>query len=212
MVILAVCALANATAFADDKAAFVKAVTDPQEQAHVLDTAKKSTVVLNNPCPSAQYTLLPELSIYAPPTFDSAGGILTGAWKHTLEEEGCGVTRTLNVLVLVRATKSLAVMPLLPGTTHADPQLQRDAVRYAVAAVGGPEANCTIGYVADTTFIDHEASAQPGAKAPAWRELWTLTSCTRRSQVPMRFIPDATGTQIVADATGIKKLPLNASP
>ena len=104
-------------------------------------------------------------------------------------------------------------MPLLPGGTHADFVLQKDAVKFAVQALatvpGGREANCQIGYVADTEFVERENVTLPGAKGPSWRELWTLASCTQEMLVPIHFIPDSTGTSISAGPnTAIKVVPL----
>jgi hypothetical protein len=88
--------------------------------------------------------------------------------------------------------------------------LQRDAIRYAVAAADGPEAGCRVGFVADTRFVDRESVTAPGAKAPAWHEVWTLQTCTKRIEVPVQFIPDATGTTVATGpGTAIRVIPLN---
>jgi hypothetical protein len=102
---------------------------------------------------------------------------------------------------------------MLPGTTHAGPVLQRDAVGYAVQVVaavpGGNDPNCKIGYVEDTEFVSQEDTAIQGGKEPPWRELWTLVSCVQKMQVPMAFIPDATGTSISAGPNkAVKVIPL----
>jgi hypothetical protein len=148
---------------------------------------------------------------------DASGKVAAGAWHQVIDEQGCGATRVLNVLVVAHAADKFDVIPLLPGATHADPQLQKDAVRYAVQAVaavpGGREANCSIGYVGDTEFVAQESATLPGAKGPSWRETWTLVSCTHRALVPMHFIPDPTGTTITAGpSAAVKLVPLAATP
>jgi len=80
--------------------------------------------------------------------------------------------------------------------------LQKDAMQYAVQALGtvagGREANCTVGYVADTEYLGEEGEALPGSKGRPWKEVWILQSCTQKMRVPMQFIPDSTGTTITA--------------
>jgi hypothetical protein len=199
---------------ADDQTAIAKLMANPMEQQHVLSAAKNSTVVLQNPCPTAQYSIENRFIPYQPVSLDSTGKIISGAWKQVVDQHGCDISRQLNVLVWAQEPKGLSVMPLLPGTTHADFALQKDAVRFAVQALaavpGGREANCQIGYVADTEFVAPEDTTLPGAKGPSWRELWTLASCTQKMLVPMHFIPDATGTSISAGPnTAIKVVPLH---
>jgi hypothetical protein len=195
----------NPPTFAQGNTEFAKILADPGEHAHVISAAKRSTVVIESPCSSANFEMLDEVAILVQPTFD-ANGITGGAWQRVVQEEGCGVKRTLNVLAVIQSPKTLTTMPLLPGTTHANPQLQKDAVKYAVIAAGGREPNCNIGYVANTEFLNSDGNAQ---RAP-WRELWTLNSCTKTALVPMRFIPDKNGTVIVADSAKI--LPRDSNP
>jgi hypothetical protein len=186
-------------AFAFDQAALQRVLADPAERAHVLAAAAQSSVVLHNPCPSAHFALTGVVAIYRPPSFDSAGGVLGGAWRQQVREDGCGTSRLLNVLAFAKVPRTVTIMPLLPGTTHADPVLQRDARRFAVLAATGPEKNCGVPYVADTEFLQSERSTAAVAKTPPWRELWTLVSCTKEIRISMRFVPDSTGTQIVAE-------------
>jgi hypothetical protein len=203
------------SARADDAtAAVVKLLSDPTQQQQVVSAAGRSTVVLQNPCPTAQYSIEKKFIPYRPVSLDGTGQIVSGAWKQVVDQEGCGNKRVLNVLVWAQESKGLSTMPLLPGTTHADFVLQKDAVPYAVQALatvrGGREANCQVGYVADTQFVEQETTTLPGAKGPSWRELWTLESCTQKMLVPMHFIPDATGTSISAGPnTAIQVVPLS---
>ena len=201
---------------ADEQAALLKVVNAPAMRQHVVSTAARSTVFLQNPCPDAQFTLRNQLALVAPPVVDAAGKVTAGAWHQVVDEKGCGATRVLNVLVVARAADTLDVIPLLPGSTHASPQLQKDAVRYAVEAVatvhGSQEPNCKVGYVADTEFVAYESETLPGAKGPSWREVWTLASCTHKALVPMHFIPDPTGTTITAGPnTAVRLVPLTAT-
>jgi len=195
-------------------AAMARLVSDPVEQQHVISAAARSTVLERNPCPGAQFSVEKSITFYNLPTLDDMHRVTSGAWKQVVQEQGCESRRQLNVLVAVEAADKMAVIPMLPGSTRADPVLQKDAVRYAVQALasvpGGREANCDSGYVSDTEFLEEEkAEPLPGSKGRSWRESWTLISCTRKAIVPMRFIPDATGTTISAGpSTQIRVVPL----
>lgn len=194
--------LVSAQALGDDNAAFAKLLEDPTQQQHVISGARRSTVFLQNPCADAQFSVENKFVPYKPLSFDGSGTIVSGAWKQIVAARGCGASHLLNVVVIAQGAGKLAVVPLLPGETHADPVLQQDAVKIAVQALasvpGGREPNCTVGYVADTKFLGQGGQALPGSKGPPWKELWTLESCTQQMLVPMRFTPDSTGTSISA--------------
>ena len=201
-----------APAFADDNAQFMNLLAERAEQQRVVAAAQRSTVVLKNPCASAQYTLEPQVSIEMQASFDPSGRILAGAWKQTVSEKGCGASRVLNVFLYAEGPGSVATIPMLPGTTRTDMRLQHDAARYVAIAAHVPEANCGTAYVADTAFLTRESAPQPGAKDPAWQESWTIITCTHKIEVPIRFIPDATGTTVsTGPNTAIKVTPLSGN-
>src|SRR5919108_6279523 len=160
--------LLSARAVGDDTAAFAKLLEDPTEQQHVISGAGRATVFLQNPCADARFSIEKKFVPYKPLSFDGSGTIISGAWKQIVEEQGCGASRILNVMVMAQAAGKLGVMPLLPGETRADPVLQKDGVKYALIALGtvpgGREPNCTVGYVADTKFLGEEGEVLPGAK------------------------------------------------
>jgi hypothetical protein len=82
----------------------------------------------------------------------------------------------------------------------------------ASVAAGSSVENCPTRHVADTEFIEQETVVLEGARGSSWRELWTLVSCTQMIQMPMRFIPDRTGTAISAGPnTAVKIFPLNTN-
>ena len=200
---------------ADDQAAFSHLLADQTLQQQIVDAAGQSTVMLQKPCPSAKYTLRNKLSVQTAIAFDSSGHIVAGDWKHTVEEQGCGQTRILNVLAVVKGLNTVATIPLLPGTTHAGSVLQKDAVQYAAQVVatvpGGQDPGCKTVYVEDTQFLSQDSAAVAGGKAPPWREIRTLVSCVQMMRVPMLFVPDSTGTPISAGPNNaVKVMPLSA--
>jgi hypothetical protein len=191
-------------AIADDRANIVKLLSDQQEQAVVLRAAAQSAVVVHNPCASARFKLLDRFIVVRPIRFDASGGVVAGAWAQAVDEEGCGAARQLNVIIVVKEDKSLAGGALLPGTTRADPFLQRDSVigafqaSVAASRAAGEAKDCKTAFIADTKFIDQETAVEPGGKSPPWREMWTFITCTKRMEVPMRFMPNAKGTAYAA--------------
>lgn len=190
---------------AEDGAAYTNYLNDPGLRQSIINAAARSTVIIQNPCAEAQYRVATSPLVFKPMAFDSSGGPIAGILKYPVKEDGCGITRILNVFVIVQGPRQVATVPfLLPGTTHADPGLQKDAVQYAGAAAAvlvGKNEECKIKYFADTEFLEQEAPV-PGAKVSPWRERWTMIQCSKKLIIPMRFIPDATGTQIVSGGPG----------
>ena len=193
-------------ALAQDQRVLQSVLSDPGVQQHALEVVKQSAVMVRNPCPTARFALTGKGTVYIALERDASGAIVKGAWKQEVLENGCGVTRTLNVLGVVQGPKKLGVAALLPGTTRAGPQLQKDAVKFAVASAGGPEKNCNVGYVENTELVKLDGAPVAGASSPPWQEVWTLVSCTRRAHVSMRFTPESGGTQIVAGPTKVEPI------
>ncbi len=183
--------------FAQGNSAFARVVSDPREQEMVISAAKRSNVVVESPCDDAHYSIANQFSIFEPLMFDDAGTLRSGIWKQVINYAGCGATRILNVLVSVAAGSRPNARPLLPGTTHADPQLQIDVFRSPAMQIQiqrWRDPTCTKVYVADTAFVNREAETLPGAKESSWREVWTVAACDRKESMPVTFAPDSTGS------------------
>lgn len=186
-------------ALADEQANFLKLIQEPSEQQLVLNAAKQSPVVLKNPCASAKFTLVNQFAIYKPLAFDSSDNISDGAWQQTVSESGCGQNRLLKVLLFLDAhSNGLKARPLYPGSTRANPILQKDALIHAVMAAGGLQEDYKNAYVADTEFLNETGHPLEGVSDKPWNELWTLNIAGKKAQVIMHFIPDGTGTAIHA--------------
>jgi hypothetical protein len=65
------------------------------------------------------------------------------------------------------------------------------------------QCDCEDIEIADTKFEGFGRSKSPDPHTGGredkqlWRETWTFTGCGHRTDVPMQFVPDATGTQII---------------
>jgi len=163
-------------------------------------------------------SLLPKEVFHSCPTLVSPEGTVTleksvsfapdgipnaGAWWERLPVAGCGNDTILNFRFSVGTDGKIAATVALPGTTHADLALQRDALKYAYIGARSRAKDCEGLNVKDTRFggygLRNHRAPDPGAGAPfrPWWETWTVVGCGRTFDVPMEFMPDRTGTQIV---------------
>ena len=164
----------------------------------IIDGAHATTAWVNDRCEDARASLGETLAVVSGPVrVDERGRPQSGSWIEHVTMEGCGRTRQLNVLAMVRAPGMLATVPLLPGTTRADPLLQKDGALYAFTAAVDPR-KCEPVFIADTAYVGPlgQASLVPGK--PGWSERWTVSRCGEPVAVDMGFMPDATGTMITA--------------
>jgi len=149
-----------------------------------------------------------DVVVLQPAQFSADARSLTaGAWIESFTVTACGVTRRHNIFNVVKGSPVLR-LPKLVGTSRADHQLQTDAAPhlFAGAARFVPQG-CKSFYASDTQFLGEEgaviSNAKPGP-ACAWREEWTLWACGKEIVVPIKFIPDATGTGIIADGSKVR--------
>jgi hypothetical protein len=104
----------------------------------------------------------------------------------------------------VDASGGVHVFAMLPGTSIADSQLERDAVDRALIAARANNAppNCTEAYVVDTAFESYANAAnpdvEPGREARTWHEKWTVQGCAASIIVEITFVPHTNGTAIEA--------------
>jgi hypothetical protein len=136
--------------------------------------------------------------VHVPPKFDASGRPVSGRWQVMLRVQGCGETRTFNISYSVDPDGELRRLGTLPGTTVADPVLQKDGLMYAqMAMVKVAPADCKEYVFVDTAFEALKPAAA-GGRARPWTEKWTVRACGVEGVVRMHFTPDATGTQITA--------------
>jgi hypothetical protein len=203
------------SALADDSAQFETFLKDPVMRQNLINAAAKSTVIVQNPCSTAQYSVATRPMVLKPMVFDTAGHPTAGMLHFPVKEEGCGVTRILNTLIGVQGPGTAVTSALAPGSTHADPVLQKDAsVRaFAAALVASlPDAACNVKYLADTEFIEREKAVEGSSTPTPWRENWTVVLCNKQVVVPVNFTPDPTGTLIVAGGPETKVSAINGGP
>jgi hypothetical protein len=143
--------------------------------------------------------------VLKPISFAQNGLPFEGAWKQSFAQAGCAAATRLNFLFTATPDQRIRTLILAPGDGIADPQVQAQAFRSAVASVQGAAAQCQALHVLDTRFeaFDHSKASgpdpAPGAKVEIpWRETWTLGGCGAAWTVPMLFTPDSAATQVAA--------------
>ena len=126
-----------------------------------------------------------------------------GAWWEHLPVAGCGNDTTLNIFFTVNEDQTrINTVLAYPGGTRASIVLQKDALKYALLALEAKEG-CTRAHIRNTRFgafgLKVPADAAPGASpTKSWWETWTLGGCGKSFDVLMQFVPEGTGTKIIA--------------
>jgi len=149
-----------------------------------------------------------QVTVLRSASFAPDGYPLSGVWKQVFPVSGCGNDTILNFYFSARADEKVDVLIGDPGTTHADLTLQRDALPIAITGAGLVVKGCKDFTVTNTRFeafgVRNPPIPDPGPAQPLrpWRETWTLVGCGRKADVPMGFVPDATGTRIIQPGGG----------
>ncbi len=140
----------------------------------------------------------------APVHFSGNGDPDGGIWKQMFPIFGCGNDTTFNLFFSAAPGRKLETLMAVPGSTHADPQLQEDTLTYAKLGASVALKTCKAFDVKDTEFLGYDSNAAPDPTAPRetrpWHERWIMIGCGHTITVPIRFLPDATGTTIVSSA------------
>lgn len=143
------------------------------------------------------------VTIVKPVTFGQDGVPVSGLWRQSFPVKGCGNDTILNVFFSPTGDGKINAVLTIPGSTHADPILQRDSVTYARIGAEGAVRGCQAFIVINSAFEGYglrkpqTADPGPGSRFRPWWEVWTLAGCGHVVDVPMDFVPDATGTQII---------------
>jgi hypothetical protein len=130
-----------------------------------------------------------------------------GVWIERVEIDRCGAPIAENLLI-VADQGTVRFARLLPGTTKADPLLQRDALQAALGAAAvkndsGEKAGAPpcpdqqLPTVSETRFVRERIPIvnDPAGRmtAGAWDETWVFLFCGREVPVQIRFDADPNG-------------------
>jgi hypothetical protein len=136
-------------------------------------------------------------------TFAASGFPNSGEWLQQYPASGCGNDTLWNLFLTARADEKIDVAVGFPGTTIADPLLQRDAYQIALFGALLAAKDCKHFDVMNTKFegfgLENPKLPDPGAGARIrpWRETWSFIGCGKIVDVPMDFVPSEKGTQYI---------------
>ncbi len=153
--------------------------------------------------PGSQTTVMQPIS-FAPDGVPNAG-----AWREVFPVSGCGNGTQLNFYFAAGRDGKINTTIEIPGTTRADPLLQRDAQRFANLGAGVAAKDCRKFETKNSRFeafgLRNPPTPDPGpnTRLRPWWETWTLIGCGRTFDVPISFVPDQTGTQIIQSARDV---------
>ncbi len=148
------------------------------------------------------------IRVLKPISFAADGQPVDGAWKQSFAQDRCGEPLVLNFQFTATADKRIRTLILVPGDDIAEPPLQVQAFRSAMAGIQAAAPACQSGlHVLNTRFDGFDHTRSPGADPPPgtrveipWRETWTLGGCGQAWTAPLAFTPDGATTRVEAGA------------
>jgi hypothetical protein len=144
-----------------------------------------------------------QVTILKPPSFGSDGSPISGYWVQRVPVSGCGNDTVLTFFFSAGADGKTNIVIGVPGATHANLTLQRDAFRYASIGAGLAAKDCKTFVVKNTKFESYGLQTPatpdpgPGQHLRPWWETWTMIGCSKTIDVPIDFVPDEKGAQII---------------
>jgi len=195
---LAVAALLSMTAQAADAVDphLLDLLKSEAHQAAVMKVATDQAGELPGACATARYQPVGEIQFFLPPQTDGGGRVIHGLWREQVAAAGCGTVVLLNVFSLAGPSGVPELLGGLPGTTRADPVLQKSGLPVAVRGLPAKTADCHDIRVVDTAL----SKDAPKDRMAPWHEDWTVLACNEAYQIPLRFTPTADGATIGIDA------------
>lgn len=142
-------------------------------------TLIKDTLTREQKCPAEPKFVLRDVHPYQVAPTDVA-------WVERYEIACRGTVHRAALMILDDG--KIEAMPLLAGSTIADPSLQVDAATIVTAAALAREANeCDQATITDTELTDKPQAGRP------WKERWSVNTCGDVQKVDVVFTPSAQG-------------------
>lgn len=171
-----------------------------QEAMYRLAIEQDKKFGLQQGCKS-EYKVQPYgISVLQPIDFpDDKQHPIKGIWKFRYQIQRCGDSKIYNTLFIASDDGKTLPTPraFYPGSTNAGPLLIKDAMQSAVisAVVKSGQKDCKEIDVFDMRVTEKAHDVVDGGKTQhgVWGETWTLRLCQHLVDVPITFIPDATG-------------------
>jgi hypothetical protein len=151
------------------------------------------------------------VTVINPVSFAKSGHPNTGSWKQAFPVSGCGNDTVLHIYFTATPDEKITATVGLPGSTHADLTLQWNSVMYAQTGARHVVKDCNHFDVRNTKFESYglveppTPDPGPGNGRRPWWETWTMIGCGQIIDVPIDFVPDATGTTIIQPGGATKR-------
>jgi hypothetical protein len=152
-----------------------------------------------------------KVTVLKPISFAGDGSPNAGLWRQRISVKGCGNDTVLNFYFSAGADKKINTVIGIPGMTLADLTLQRDAVLFANTGAMSVAKGCKSFEVTNTRFegfgLTKPPTPDPGSENHfrPWWETWTMVGCGHTIDVPIDFIPDQKGTQILQPSGSVER-------
>ncbi len=131
------------------------------------------------------------ISIYEQPLWESNNTLSAGRWSIKYDVVVCNKVVKRSLLYTITPKGKLAVESLLPGTTLADPDLQKDIQTTFLQAAVQANPACDVPYITDTRVTQ----VPSGADKP-WVEQWQANACGTFFTRTLQFLPNEEGTLV----------------
>ena len=97
-------------------------------------------------------------------------------------------------MLMIMKEGNITAVPMAPGSTIADPNLQIDAANFAkTAALTQSENDC-----AEASIVDTAVVAKPEQAGGPWKEQWSVSTCGETQLMDVLFTPSPEGGTDVA--------------
>jgi len=97
-------------------------------------------------------------------------------------------------MLMIVKEGNITAVPMAPGSTIADPNLQIDAANFAkTAALTQSENDCAEASIVDTALV-----AKPEQTGAPWKEQWSVSTCGETQLMDVLFTPSPEGGTNVA--------------
>lgn len=97
-------------------------------------------------------------------------------------------------MLMIMKEGNITAVPMAPGSTIADPNLQIDAANFAkTAALTQSEKDC-----AEASIVDTAVVAKPEQAGAPWKEQWSVSTCGEMQLMDVLFTPAPEGGTNIA--------------
>jgi hypothetical protein len=129
------------------------------------------------------------------PVFDPGAKVpKNAAWQETWEVTACGKPGVRSLGFVARPGQGIVPLPMFPGESLADLNLQHDAGQLALTDAAPAALKCE--ERSRIQVINSAVTRRPNQTGNRWSERWTVAGCGRTADIHVDFRPDPQGRLI----------------